>query len=84
MIPSPYTPSIIAQFRERIEGEVQAMRQGMSGLATGTAQHKFIQAKIARIGEQQDQLTALVGEQQATLIVCQAYHKMMSEEDDDA
>lgn len=71
-------PSMVAQIRERIEQEAIAMQQGMSGFASGMARHRFIQAKVKRMQEEQAQLSEIVGEQEATRILCETYHKIMS------
>ncbi|MBV9690633.1 MAG: hypothetical protein JO202_13100 [Ktedonobacteraceae bacterium] len=72
--------SEVAQIRQRIEQELEAMRLGMSGLAMGVARHSFIHARMERIGEYQDKLTEHVGEKSANKIVCALYMQAMQEE----
>ena len=71
--------SEIAQLRTKIEEELHAMRQGVSGLAAGNSKHQFIQAKMHRIGQIEDQLATHIGFDQATLFCCQAYIQVMEE-----
>jgi len=47
--------SEVAQLRTKIEEELHAMRQGLSGLAAGNSKHEFLQAKMHRIGQIEDQ-----------------------------
>lgn len=69
--------SEIAQLRQRIELELLAMRRGMSGLSSGTARHDFIHARMDQVGRCQDCLADQVGENTATMIVCQLYVQAM-------
>ena len=71
--------SEVAQLRVQIEEELHAMRQGLSGLAAGTSKHQFLQEKMQRIGEMEDQLATYVGFDQAVLFSCQAYIQVMEE-----
>jgi hypothetical protein len=61
--------SEVAQIRQQIQSEYEAAKQGLSGLATGTARHDFIQAKTEAIGNYHDQLAELVGPEQAIAII---------------
>src|SRR5258708_5241003 len=45
--------SEVARLRQQIELQLEAMRLGMSGLATGRARHAFIRAQMDRIGADQ-------------------------------
>ncbi len=71
--------SEVAQLRTQIEEELHAMRQGLSGLAAGTPKHEFLQAKMHRIGQIEDQLATHIGFDQATLFCCQTYIQIMEE-----
>lgn len=71
--------SEVAQLRTKIEEEVHAMRQGLSGLAAGNSKHQFIQAKMHRIGQIEDQLATHVGVDEAMLFCCQTYIQVMEE-----
>ena len=57
------TRSEIARLREQITREHEAACWARTGLAVGTAQHWFITRRMERIGEHQQQLSTLVGEQ---------------------
>ena len=57
--------SEVAQLLARIEQEYQAAQWALTGLASGTARHDFINTKLARVDEAQEQLSRLVGKQEA-------------------
>jgi len=57
--------SEVAQLRQRITDEYQAAKWGLSGLAYGAAQHRFITAKMESMGESFAELTEIVGSAQA-------------------
>ena len=61
--------SEVAQLMQRIAEEYQAAKQGLSGLAYGTAQHQFITSRLENIGRCQQQLSTLVGQEQAVKLV---------------
>jgi hypothetical protein len=69
--------SEIAQLRQQIELELDALRRGLFALSTGGARHAFIHAKMDRVGACQDVLANHVGESAANLIVCQLYVEAM-------
>ena len=71
------TASEIANLRHQIENELVAMRQGLSGLAAGTAKHQFIEARMHHVGTHEKQLATYIGEEQAVLFSCQAYIRIM-------
>jgi hypothetical protein len=56
---------------QQIAAEYMAAQAGMSGLAMGTAQHKFITARMENMGRCHEQLNTLVGEQEATKLVAE-------------
>ena len=68
--------SEVAQLRERIDQECEAMRQAMSGFAQ-TASHEVIQKRFQNLDIAQVQLAQLVGEKEATEIVVEAYIRKM-------
>jgi len=72
--------SEVAQLRQQIELQLEAMQRGMSGLATGKARHAFIRAQMDRIGVCQDTLAAYVGESIANQIVCTLYIEVIERE----
>ena len=69
--------SEVAQFRQQIELQLEAMQRGMQGPATGTARHAFIYARMESIGAYQDRLAEQVGESTANHIVCHLYIEVM-------
>ncbi len=72
--------SEVARLRQQIELQLEAMRLGMSGLASGKARHAFIRAQMDRIGASQDTLARHVGEGVANQIVCNLYMEVMERE----
>jgi hypothetical protein len=64
--------SEVAHLMQQIADEYMAVQAGLSGLALGTAQHQFISARMENIGRCQEQLSALVGSEQAAKIVVEA------------
>lgn len=60
---SSETASEVARLREQIVREHQAASFALTGLAVGTAQHRFITRRMERIGAHQERLSALIGEQ---------------------
>ncbi len=67
--------SEVAHLREQVELEYEAMMQGMSGFAEGSAMHEFISARMARVESYHGALTQEVGEYEATRIICELYNK---------
>lgn len=51
--------SEVAELRQQIALELDAMRRGLLGISTGTARHTFIHARMERIGACQDTLAKL-------------------------
>ncbi len=70
------TESEVARFRRQLDEELEAMKQGMSGLAE-VAAHKFVQSKMHRLGEIELGLAPLVGEAQAWQTVYEAYVRVV-------
>ncbi len=71
--------SEVARLRQQIELESGAMKLAMNGFAT-VAKHEFITHKYDAIGTYQEQLSAHVGEQQATQIMVEIYTRVMEQE----
>jgi hypothetical protein len=67
------TGSEIARLREQIEREYAASVWALSGLAAGNAQHAFINARLERMDASFRRLSELVGEEQATEVLCQVF-----------
>ena len=72
--------SEVAQLRQQIALELDAMRRGLLGISTGSARHAFIHARMERIGVCQDTLASSIGEQAATQIVCAMYMQAMEQD----
>ncbi|MDQ2888420.1 MAG: hypothetical protein M3Y39_20335 [Chloroflexota bacterium] len=72
--------SEIARIRQQIDLELDAMKRGLSGLAAGTARHAFIEAKMRRVGEYEEQLAEHIGKPEAELVSCLAYIRVMEEQ----
>ncbi|GCE04715.1 hypothetical protein [Dictyobacter aurantiacus] len=64
--------SEIALLRRQIEIECEAMRQAMKGFKI-TASHDIINNQYNSIGGLQEQLAAIVGEQEAAKIAVEVY-----------
>lgn len=71
--------SEVAQLRQRIAAECEAGWRALHELEAGIAQHEFIQARFQCIGQYHLRLAELVGEKQATTILCNVYNKQASE-----
>ena len=69
--------SEVACLLQQISLEFEAARLGLTGLAFGTAQHTFINAKMERAAIYQEQLAEVVGEQQATRLMVEQYVKVI-------
>lgn len=65
--------SEVAQLRQKIVEEYEAMKQGLSGLALGTAKHAFIDARMKRVDVYCDELAQHIGEQEATQTISELY-----------
>ncbi|HYU73488.1 MAG TPA: hypothetical protein VEL31_12480 [Ktedonobacteraceae bacterium] len=65
--------SEVQRLREQIELEIQAMHHGFQGIAVGVTKHQFIEARMHRIGQYEDQLAEHIGKEQATALTCQVY-----------
>jgi hypothetical protein len=66
--------SEIARLMQQIELECEAMRLAMTGFRT-TASHDIINHQFDRLGEHDEQLGALIGEQAAIEMVIAALGK---------
>jgi hypothetical protein len=60
--------SEVARLLAQIGSEYEAARQGLSGLAQGIGQHRFITKRMEQIAELHSQLRSLVGDEAMTLI----------------
>lgn len=62
--------SEVARLTQQIEAEYQAAHQALTGFASGNAKHAFITARMERIATYHQTLTALVGECESTVLLC--------------
>ena len=60
--------SEVARLLAQFQAEYEATQRGISGLASGTSQHLFIQQKMERMGELQMRLQNVVGETAIAMI----------------
>lgn len=68
-MPSPNEQkSEVARLLAQISSEYEAAQQGLSGLAQGTSQHRFITKRMEHIAELHLQLRHLVGDEAMALI----------------
>ncbi len=69
--------SEVAQLRKKIAEEYETMRLGFSGFASGTAKHAFIDTRMRRVDRYHQQLSKQIGEEEATLVICELYINIM-------
>jgi len=67
--------SEVARLLQQISLEHQAAKNGLTGFASGTARHDFITAKEAHVATLYDELTTIVGKDEATRLVVDVYSK---------
>jgi hypothetical protein len=60
--------SEVERLLAQINSEYEAARQGLSGLAQGIGQHRFITKRMEQIAELHSQLRELVGDEAMVLI----------------
>ena len=65
--------SEIMRLRAHIEAELTAAHAALHSLASGTAKHDYITARMERIGGYQQTLATLIGEAPAMEIVCDIF-----------
>lgn len=61
--------SEVACLLEQIKQQHESAQRGLSGLAQGTTRHKFISAKMERMGQIHEELQRLVGPEQAIQLI---------------
>jgi uncharacterized protein YifN (PemK superfamily) len=69
--------SEVAQLRQSILEEYEAMKRGLTGFAWGSAKHAFIDARMKRVDYYHEQLVKQVGEQEATHTICALYEQVI-------
>ncbi len=72
--------SEVARLRTQIEQEHAASVWALSGLAEGTARHNFIQRRLEHMSVAHQGLITLLGEEQATAIVCEIVDKTLEKQ----
>ena len=65
--------SRVAQLRQQIADELEAMQRGFSAYAAGAARHDFIRARMEQIGDHQEELATRIGPDGAVHVVCELY-----------
>jgi hypothetical protein len=68
MLDSHEPNSEVARLLAQINSEYEAARLGLSGLAQGVGQHRFITKRMEQIAELHSQLRDLVGDEAMMLI----------------
>jgi len=63
--------SEVARLRRHIADEYLAAKQGLTGLACGVPRHDFITARMEKLGQYQEQLNALLGEDQGISLLAE-------------
>lgn len=69
--------SEVARLREQVKLEYEAMMRGLHGFAEGSAMHKFIAARMARVGSYHDELAKELGKDKATQIIGELYSEVI-------
>jgi hypothetical protein len=67
----PGQRSEVARLLEAISAEYEAAQRGLSGLAQGISEHRFITRRMERIGELHAELHTLLGDEAIVLIATQ-------------
>lgn len=65
--------SEVTRLLQQISQEHQAAKNGLTGLACGKARHDFITAREAHVAILYDELTAIVGKDEAIRLVVDVY-----------
>ena len=65
--------SIVARLRTQIEQEHQASVWALTGLSSGSTQHAFITRRMGHIDLAYKGLAQIVGEKQATEVLCEVF-----------
>ena len=74
----PESRSEVARLRRQIQQEYEAAERALHGYAL-TSKHKFITARLEKIGVCHEQLKTLVGEETATDILAEALEQVGSD-----
>ena len=71
--------SEVARLLRQIDLEFEAAKQAATGLAVGVASHRFIAARMTRVGVYQAQLSTQVGAEEALRLVGEHYVGIMEQ-----
>lgn len=63
----------MVRLREQIDLECRASWAALSAFRSGAAQHRFISARLENMARYHSQLAQIVGEQEATEYLCEAF-----------
>ncbi len=69
--------SEVAELCQKILEEYEAMKRGPTGFALGTSKHAFIDARLKRVDSYHSQLAKYIGDQEATMTICELYRQIM-------
>jgi len=69
--------SEVAQLRQSILEEYEAMKRGLTGFAWGSSKHAFIDARMKRVDYYHEQLIKQIGEREATHTICDLYEQVI-------
>lgn len=72
--------SEVARLKQQIDLECRASWAALSALRSGTAQHRFITARLRKMDMYHGQLVKLVGEEQAIAYLCEAFEPKEGEQ----
>lgn len=67
--------SELEQLRGQIEAEHQSMVWALNGLATGAAQHAYIERRMGHMEIATKRLIEIIGEEPATEMVCRVFDR---------
>lgn len=68
----PQRRSEVMHILAQIQAEYESGMRGLTGLASGTARHEFITARMEHMGHLHHELQGLVGEQNAIVLLVHA------------
>jgi hypothetical protein len=69
--------SEVEELCRKILEEYEAMKRGPTGFALGTSKHAFIDARLKRVDSYHAELAKYVGDQKATITICELYKQVM-------
>lgn len=73
--------SEVARLMEQIRLEYEAAQRGLTGLASGTARHDFINKKLENIEHCHEVLQMLVGKQEAVKMLAEVFEQHTDEQE---